>query len=199
VKLILIRHAEPAWPEGPSTDDVGLTERGRLQAAHTGRELAQRFAQPGTISQVLSSPAKRARETALILAGELSQDVSVDARLDGISVPELRLKAQESPVSEDLRFYALDLQERAWTCVQELIETTDPEAYVVGVSHDVTIASLVCRTLGIPIEDMRRFRIDEASITILSFTPRRTLLALLNETCHLNETIAQAPFTTDSP
>jgi hypothetical protein len=46
---------------------------------------------------------------------------------------------------------------------------------------------------------MRRFRIDEASITILSFTPRRTLLALLNETCHLNETIAQAPFTTDSP
>jgi broad specificity phosphatase PhoE len=138
------------------------------------------------VTALLSSPSRHAQETAATLSVELLQTVSLDARLDGVSNPELRLKTHERPVGEGLRLTAVEIQERAWSCVQELIEASEPEANVVAVSHDVTIASLVCRTLGMPIEDMRRFRVDLASITVLSFTPRRTILALLNETSYLN-------------
>ena len=185
MRLILIRHAEPAWPEGWVEEDVGLTELGRLQAAYAAQEIAQRFAPAGSVTAVLSSPARRARETASVIAAALDQDVTLDESLMGVAKPELRRKVYEMGIDGELLAHALEIQERAWQSAQDLVAVNEPEANVIAVSHDVTIAALVCRTLGMPIEDMRRMRVDLASISILSFTPRRTLLALLNETCHL--------------
>jgi broad specificity phosphatase PhoE len=185
MRLILVRHAEPAWPEDRSHEDAGLTDFGRLQAASASQELAQRFAPAESVTAVLSSPARRAEETASVIAATLGQTLTLDEALAGLSRPDLRRKVYETGADAGLLAYATAIQERAWDSVQRLNEAHEPDASVIAVSHDITIAALVCRTLDMPIEDMRRFRIDLASITILSFTPRRSLLSLLNETCHL--------------
>lgn len=69
--IYLVRHGEAAarWHE---SDDPGLSERGRQQAAETARLLRDRI-DPGT--RLVSSPLLRTRETAQALV-----DALVDAR-----------------------------------------------------------------------------------------------------------------------
>jgi 2,3-bisphosphoglycerate-dependent phosphoglycerate mutase len=79
VDLLLIRHAEPeriapGTSSGPA--DPKLTERGRDQARRLARWLGQE-----TVDAVLSSPQRRARETAEVLGDALAIDVEV---VDGL-------------------------------------------------------------------------------------------------------------------
>jgi broad specificity phosphatase PhoE len=67
MRLYLIRHAEPAYP------DDALTARGHRQA----RALAQRLEGMG-IDRVYSSPMNRALETARYTAERLGLDVQVE-------------------------------------------------------------------------------------------------------------------------
>jgi len=67
--LTLIRHAKSDWSKGSLPDfDRPLNSRGKKAAPLMGRRLAER----GTIPELLiSSPAKRARKTASLIAREL--------------------------------------------------------------------------------------------------------------------------------
>ena len=67
--LTLIRHAKSDWSKGFLPDfDRPLNSRGKKAAPLMGRRLAER----GTIPELLiSSPAKRARKTARLIAREL--------------------------------------------------------------------------------------------------------------------------------
>jgi 2,3-bisphosphoglycerate-dependent phosphoglycerate mutase len=96
VDLLLIRHAEPERiPPGTSSTpaDPKLTNRGRGQAARLARWLGHE-----PIDAILSSPQRRARETAEIAGDALGIDVEVvgglqeyDALIDYyIPVEELR-------------------------------------------------------------------------------------------------------------
>ncbi len=68
-KLTLIRHAKSDWHSGAATDfDRPLNERGNKAAPLMGSRLAERGAQPELI---LSSPAKRARQTAEKIAQQI--------------------------------------------------------------------------------------------------------------------------------
>jgi probable phosphoglycerate mutase len=67
MRLYIIRHAEPAYPED------SLTARGHRQA----RALAKRFSVPG-LDRVYSSPLTRALETAHYTAKRLGLDVEVE-------------------------------------------------------------------------------------------------------------------------
>jgi probable phosphoglycerate mutase len=68
--IYLVRHGEVAarWHE---SDDPGLSERGRQQAADTAQLLLDRI-EPGT--RLVSSPLLRTRETAQALADVLAAD-----------------------------------------------------------------------------------------------------------------------------
>src|ERR1700732_2713538 len=68
MRLYIIRHAEPAYP------DDALTERGHQQA----RALADRLAAAG-LDRVYSSPLHRARETARYTAERLGLALEVEA------------------------------------------------------------------------------------------------------------------------
>jgi 2,3-bisphosphoglycerate-dependent phosphoglycerate mutase len=96
VDLLLIRHAEPervAPGSASAPADPVLTERGRAQAERLARWLEHE-----PIDAVLSSPLRRARETADLVAARLGLDVDLndglqeyDARADYyIPVEELR-------------------------------------------------------------------------------------------------------------
>ncbi|MCR9096010.1 MAG: histidine phosphatase family protein [bacterium] len=78
MELILVRHAEPAIPEvgevGPG--DPPLGERGRNQAAQVAEWLAR-----DALDRIVSSPARRARETAEATATRLGLEVVIDDRL----------------------------------------------------------------------------------------------------------------------
>lgn len=68
-RLLLCRHAKSSWKDGTLQDfDRPLNKRGRANAPEMGRRLAERGEQPDL---VLSSPARRALDTATLLAGEL--------------------------------------------------------------------------------------------------------------------------------
>ena len=75
MELILVRHACPA-SDGTPSRDPSLSDRGRRQARRVCDWLAH-----DPIDVVLSSPARRAVETAEPLAARLGLEVLVDERL----------------------------------------------------------------------------------------------------------------------
>jgi len=79
--LLLLRHAKSSWEDADLKDfDRPLNERGLKTAPLIGRELKRRKLQPELI---LSSPAKRARQTTelVIQAAKLKAKVQFDERI----------------------------------------------------------------------------------------------------------------------
>lgn len=68
-RLLLCRHAKSSWKDGTLADfDRPLNKRGRENAPAMGKRLRKMGVQP---ELVVSSPARRALDTARLLAGEL--------------------------------------------------------------------------------------------------------------------------------
>lgn len=95
-RLLLLRHAKSAWPEGVADHDRPLGERGRRDAAAVGRWLAAAGARP---DMVLVSSAQRARETWDGVAGELGPagDVRVTDEVYGAGAGDLLDVLREVP------------------------------------------------------------------------------------------------------
>ncbi|QJD31289.1 histidine phosphatase family protein [Methylococcus geothermalis] len=71
-ELLLIRHAKSAWDDPSLTDrDRPLNGRGKRDAAFMGSLLRFRGLEP---DRIVSSPARRARKTARLIAGEVGYD-----------------------------------------------------------------------------------------------------------------------------
>ena len=116
---------------------------------------------------VYTSPAPVARATATILAEQL--------RLPGVEVrPGLQAGA-----SYDERY-------DVWPVIEELRDAHPDDAQVVAVTDQASTYAAVCRALGLPAEARQRFRVDPASMSAIAFRQNRTILSLLNESCHLN-------------
>ena len=112
--LLLLRHAnaEKLAP-GSSDFERGLTDSGRMQSRDLGAQLKQQLA----IDLVLSSAARRARETTelVLAAADLSPDIRYEQSMYETSVPQLlallgktddaietMLLVGHNPVMEDL-------------------------------------------------------------------------------------------------
>jgi phosphohistidine phosphatase len=79
-RLILFRHAKSSWKDERSRDvDRPLAGRGQRDAPRMGKRLKARDARPGLI---VTSHAKRARQTAKLLAEELEYG------RDGLAIDE---------------------------------------------------------------------------------------------------------------
>ncbi|PLX82828.1 MAG: phosphohistidine phosphatase [Desulfuromonas sp.] len=89
-RLLLVRHAKSSWDDPDLADiDRPLNKRGKRDAPTMGRRLAERGIAPGLI---VSSPAKRARRTALLLAEEIAypeETIALDERIYEASAAEL--------------------------------------------------------------------------------------------------------------
>jgi probable phosphoglycerate mutase len=185
MRLILVRHCEPDWPEGWVDDDVGLTQRGREQARAVAQELERRVSGDGS-TPVFSSPARRVVETAEIVASALGAPVQTEDMLwlKLLAVADVRRRFAEGKADEALLSELEGASERVWQWGAQLAQE-QPDARVAVVSHDTVIAGVVCRTLSLPIANMKRFRVDLGSLSVIDFRAQRTILASLNETYHL--------------
>lgn len=89
-RLLVMRHAKSAWPEGVADHDRPLGPRGLRDAPAAGRFLAENGGPPDL---VLCSPARRARHTWELAAAELGSPVPTptlhEPRLYGADGDEL--------------------------------------------------------------------------------------------------------------
>lgn len=200
MRLILVRHGQTrhnADGRVQGRADIPLSDVGQRQAAALAAVLA---AEP--IAAVVSSPLRRARDTAAAIAAAHGLAVLVEPELvemdvgvmEGLSGAQMRSQypdvlkrwlepggtAVPLPGGESLAA----VQERAWQAVSRLRERF-PDGTVVAVTHNFVIAGIVCRALGLPLDAFRRFRIDLASRTTVEIGPERCLVLHLNDICHL--------------
>lgn len=128
-KLYIIRHAKSSWSDETLEDfERGLNKRGKANAPMMGGRLKEKGVMPDII---LSSPAKRAKSTAEIIAKEIGykKKVLFDENIYEANVDELLkiLMALDdknktvflvghNPSLNDLAQYYLDFEENIPTC-----------------------------------------------------------------------------------
>lgn len=95
-RLVVLRHAKSAWPEGVTDHERPLGPRGRRDAPAAGRALAEADCLPGL---ALCSTAVRARRTWELAAAQWGTPPPVrhDPRLYHADVPELLDVVRETP------------------------------------------------------------------------------------------------------
>lgn len=95
-RLVVLRHAKSAWPDGVADHDRPLAGRGRREAPLAGRWLAEHV---HGIDLVVCSSAVRARTTWMRAGAELdpAPETRVDERVYAASARELVAVARELP------------------------------------------------------------------------------------------------------
>jgi len=192
--LILVRHGQTAVNRAGAfqgRSDAALTDEGTRQARAAA--LAIRGAGVG---RVMSSPLRRARETAVLVAAEAGCAVEIDDRLVELDYGEWEGKplvevsadtwarwrtdpAFAPPGGESLR----EVTERVAGFLAEFVDTAtaDPDHRVVAVSHVSPIKAAVCLALGVAEPTTFRMHLDLASITRIVVRGARPLLLGFNE------------------
>jgi probable phosphoglycerate mutase len=200
VDLLLIRHAEPvriAPGSSPAPADPGLTPRGRVQAVRLARWLEHE-----PIDAVLSSPLRRARETARLVGDGLDIDVDVD---DGLmeydAEADYYIPVEEIRETRDHRWRAMiegrweelggeppdRFRARIVPCVDALIERFAGRR-VAAVCHGGVINVYLAALLGLE----RHLWFEPGYTSINRVAAARTgerSVVTLNETAHLVATL----------
>ncbi len=199
--LYLLRHGETAWNVERRIQGVSetpLNDMGRAQAHALIPPLQGR-----PFAALYTSPLRRARETADILAAALGLEVREDERLvemdqgdlEGMNFEQIDEKFNgfldnwrtvpadvQMPGGENLH----QLQARAWAAVED-IRAAHPEEMVIAVSHNLTISALMCRVMGLGLNGIRRLRQHNAAINLIEHDPVRGWGVLtMNAFGHLN-------------
>lgn len=185
MKFHLIRHCYGEASDLPDLghNDPSLSDTGRRQAEALAHELDLISNRGPAIESVYSSPMRPAAETAAIIAETLGTGQPLVSEALGTLTPEVL------PANGALDTIAM-IQNRAWSLLETLREQHDERAVVVLVSHELTIRAVICRALGMPLTDLKRYDLDPAALSTIEFRRAangdlRTILAALNEACHL--------------
>ncbi|MFJ2721508.1 SixA phosphatase family protein [Streptomyces sp. NPDC087437] len=95
-RLVVLRHAKSAWPEGVADHDRPLAPRGRRDAPAAGRALAEADCLPDF---ALCSTALRARQTWELASAQWGTPppVRYDRRLYAADAPDLLAAVREAP------------------------------------------------------------------------------------------------------
>ncbi|MBT2493376.1 bifunctional RNase H/acid phosphatase [Streptomyces sp. ISL-96] len=201
--FVLLRHGETALtPEkrfsGSGGSDPELSALGRRQAEAVATSLAAR----GTVQEIVSSPLRRCRETADVVAARLGLDVRIEEGLretdfgawEGLTFGEVRER------------YPADLD--AWLASPKAAPTGGGESFatvarrvsttrdkliaryagrtVLVVSHVTPVKTLVRLALGAPPESLFRMELSAASLSAVAYyADGNASLRLLNDTSHL--------------
>ncbi len=183
--LIMLRHGETRHTaerkfSGPGGDDPGLNGDGRVQALRAGLALARQ----SEVHALLSSPLRRTRETADVVADALGLDVVIEdgfreaafGEWDGYTLSEveqrwpdelelwLRSFGHAPPGGESI----LAVQSRVEEALGRVLVTYAGKTVVV-VSHVNPIKLAVRYCLEAPLEVVNRMLLAPASLTTLSF------------------------------
>lgn len=198
-KLILIRHGESeANTQGiyqGQTYDTNLTALGKKQAQAAAEKVQQL-----PVARVFTSPLKRTFQTAQIIAREIRVPVIQDIRLLEIDhgdwggqtkekvaemYPNLVKKWVQNPTQvvmprgENLA----EVQKRVMSLVAQWRREGRDRSLAV-VSHDVTLRVLISHVLGLPLNAIWNFRLDNGALTTINLAGKPGL-STLNDNGHL--------------
>ncbi len=189
VQLLLVRHALPLRSEPGEGSDPQLSQEGRAQAARLPDALS-RF----PVTRLVSSPQRRAIQTAGPLADKLALTVDIDERLaeydrdlaqyipiEQLAPEELaRLASGQLPSGVDVAAF----QARVAAAVEDLVAAADHEDTVAVFSHGGVINAVLHHVLGT--ERLLSFHVDYTSVTrVLSSRSGRLAVAAVNGTDHV--------------
>ncbi len=206
--LFLVRHATTAASESGTNlgqrTDAPLVDAGRQLAARTGAAIAAELEAVGAGDlRLLTSPARRCRQTADIIAQALGRpDLEPEAHAglweieygawEGLTAedsqrrdPELRAQweadpyATRTPGGES----GSDVASRAFAVLAPLEEWLggDPSAAGIVVAHNHVVRLRIASQLGIPMADYRRRVVaDPGAYSMLTIRPHRSAVRRLN-------------------
>ena len=186
--ITLARHGETRWSrtgQHTSTTDLPLTEQGQRQAAALAARLAG-----GDFDTVLSSPARRAADTAEAFGFEFETDerlMELDyGEYEGLTTVQIRgrrpawdLWFDGCPDGETVDEVAV----RVDAMLQHLVESEARAVLLVGHSH--TLRLLTARYLGLDPSAGRLFRLDTATLSELGEYHARPVVVRWNNADHL--------------
>jgi broad specificity phosphatase PhoE len=182
LRVTLICHGETSekTPHSNHRDNgPPLSATGRRQAQALADEIAALAERGAGIAGLHTSPKQASIETSARIARSLAlAEASVN---EDLAAPSLESLAGDAGLNALSAF-----QERAWSLVEALKEKHEPAATVALVTDALAIRAVVCRALSMPLTEMKRFLLEPASLTTIEFRGPRTLIACLNETCHLD-------------
>ncbi|MDN5918834.1 MAG: bifunctional RNase H/acid phosphatase [Pseudonocardia sp.] len=205
-RLILLRHGQTELSvhrRYSGRGDPELTELGQAQAAAAARALAVRFtAQEIEIAAILTSPLRRARQTAAALAETTAASLQVRDRLietdfggwEGLTFAEARnrdpelharwLGSADVPPPGGESFASVGERVAA---EKDAILTEFPGRTVVLVSHVTPIKMLLRDALGAGPSVLYRLHLDLASVNVAEFYPDGgASVRLVNDTSYLS-------------
>ena len=187
--LILVRHGETPHTKdkkfsGLGGDDPGLNADGRAQVRATADWIA---ALADEIDAVVTSPLRRTRETAEIIAEVLGKQVQVEDGLaeaafgtwDGLTFAEVQDTHPDdldawlgstdvAPTGGGESFRDVDRRVRR---TRDRLIADHPGQVVLAVSHVTPIKVLVKLALDAPLEALFRMELAPASVTVVSWFP----------------------------
>lgn len=192
MQLLLVRHALPLRSDHGQGSDPDLSETGLQQVARLPEALA-RF----PISRVVSSPQRRAIQTAEPLAHARELTVQIEDRLaeydrdlaSYIPVEQIRTEFPQewermaqghlpSAVDEDA------FRTRVRSAIDDLVAAAEPEETIAAFSHGGVINVVLHEILGTA--RLLSFPIDYASVTRLLFSRTgQATVATVNATEHV--------------
>lgn len=186
--LILVRHGatdhttEKRFSGGLNSSNPGLSDDGREQVRATAEWLAPLAER---VDAVVSSPVRRARESAEILAGRLGHPVQEEPGFaemefgswDGLTFTEVldryqadleawlgSLDTAPGGSGESFRM----VEKRVLAALERVLDRYAGGTVVV-VSHVTPIKTLVAHTVDAPLEAVFRMELTPASVSVISF------------------------------
>ncbi|HZE50044.1 MAG TPA: bifunctional RNase H/acid phosphatase [Jatrophihabitantaceae bacterium] len=200
-RFVLVRHAateHSVLRRFSGRNDLPLSDIGERQAA----ALARRASTFGEVAAVVSSPLRRATQSAELIADTLALGVSANdgfiesdfGAWEGLTLDEVQQRWPQElsawissadagpPNGESFAAVA----RRVRRARDELI-AKHPGATVVVVSHVTPIKTLLRLALDAPVSAMSRMFLDPASVSIVNYYPDGTpSVRLVNDTSHLD-------------
>jgi probable phosphoglycerate mutase len=179
--LFLVRHGETDW-QGEQrvvgTRDIGLNADGINQSHAIVRAL-----EGLEVVEVISSPLRRAAQTAEIIAGAFDLEIARDPRLsdlrigrwEGTHFPDLLedpdyKKFLADPLTERTPGgeHVVEVRDRAVASIQQAL-TDNAGELLVAVSHANIIRILLAHFLGTTLAHYDRLRVSTGSLSIVRF------------------------------
>lgn len=192
MELILVRHGETIWnKEGrvQGFSDIDLSDVG----VHQARQLALSLKEAPVLS-IYSSPLIRAQKTARIINQYHDAPIYIEPGLmemdqgdfEGFSFQELMAcekgflqKWISDPASVQMPNGEsfIELQDRAWKVIEGIIAKSESALVV---SHNFTIAAILCKINNVSLSQFRKVCVDTASRTIIRFEKGAASIELFN-------------------
>ncbi|MFH0906870.1 MAG: histidine phosphatase family protein [bacterium] len=189
MKVLAIRHGEPNYvnadkilqeierTEVTNFPDPKLTPKGKTQIKSLAENLKKY-----NITAIYCSPAKRARESAEIIAEKLGIKITIEPLINNITfetkiIKEIIIKRLEGKTNWQDEWLnnnpgfsesPAEYQQRVKKMIQKTRQL-HPNDTILLVAHEETVWSFLAQTKGIPFSEAVKTKVDYASLTELEF------------------------------